>query len=319
MRILVSGGAGFIGSHLCQRLLDEGYQVICVDNLSTGSIENIKPFFVNKNFIFINYDVNYPLKELPKIDAIFHLASPASPNEESCISYHRLALETISVNTIGTLELLKLAKKNKAKFLFASSSEVYGDPTVHPQKETYFGNVNPIGPRAVYDEAKRLGETLVSHFWRKEGVNGRIARIFNTYGPRLRIEDKRMIVNFIVAALTNKPITIYGEGEQTRSLCYIDDLIEGLLRFMFYPKTENQVINLGSDEEHPVLFYAQKIKKLTSSKSKIVFSQKLSEGDPVRRRPDISKAKKILKWKPTTTLDEGLKKVIAYYKKVLKI
>ena len=318
MRILVSGGAGFIGSHLCQRLLKEDHQVVCVDNLSTGLIQNIKPFFVNKNFMFIKGDVNYPPKKLPKIDAIFHLASPASPNEESHISYHRLGLETILVNTAGTLELLKLAKKNKAKFLFASSSEVYGEPEVHPQKEDYFGNVNPIGARAVYDEAKRLGETLVSYFWRKEGVDGRIARIFNTYGPGLRIDDKRMVVNFIVAALAGKPITIYGKGQQTRSLCYIDDLVEGLLRFMFYPNTKNQVINLGSDEEHSVLFFARKIKELTFSKSKIIFTQKLAEGDPVKRRPDISKAKKILKWQPKTSLDEGLKKTIAYYKQILK-
>jgi len=317
MKILVSGGAGFIGFHLCSRLLKEDYQVICIDNLSTGLSENIKPFLKNKNFAFIDWDITKPLKDLPKIDAIFHLASPASPNYQSEISYHHLALETILVNSLGTLELLKLAQKDQAKFLFASSSEIYGDPKKHPQKETYFGNVNPIGPRAVYDEAKRMGETLTAYFWREKGLDARIARIFNTYGPGLRIDDKRMVVNFIVAALKNEPITIYGQGKQTRSLCYIDDLVEGLLRLMFYPNTQKEVVNLGMQDEHTVLFFAQTIKKLTASKSEIIFSQDLPEDDPIRRKPDISKAKKLLDWWPKINLEEGLKKTIAYYKKIL--
>lgn len=326
MKILVAGGAGFIGSHLCQRLIKENHQVICVDNLITGSISNIKDLLQNKNFSFIKHDVIKPLnlKATPplasggvKIDAIFHLASPASPNHHSKLSYHHLPMETMLVNSIGTLELLKLAEKYRAKFLFASSSEIYGNPLEHPQKEEYFGNVSPIGPRSVYDESKRFGETLTAYFWRKKNLDARIARIFNTYGPNMQKEDKRMIVNFIVSALTGKPITIYGDGKQTRSLCFIDDMIEGLIRLMFYPNTNRQVINLGSPEEHTILEYAQLVKKITNSKSKIVFSEKMPEDDPIRRKPDISKAKKILDWAPAISLKEGLKRTIAYFKNLI--
>lgn len=326
MKILVAGGAGFIGSHLCQRLIKENHQVICVDNLITGSISNIKDLLQNKNFSFIKHDVIKPLnlKVTPplasggvKIDAIFHLASPASPNHHSKLSYHHLPMETMLVNSIGTFELLKLAEKYRAKFLFASSSEIYGNPLEHPQKEEYFGNVSPIGPRSVYDESKRFGETLTAYFWRKKNLDARIARIFNTYGPNMQKEDKRMIVNFIVSALTGKPITIYGDGKQTRSLCFIDDMIEGLIRLMFYPNTNRQVINLGSPEEHTILEYAQLVKKITNSKSKIVFSEKMPEDDPIRRKPDISKAKKILDWAPAISLKEGLKRTIAYFKNLI--
>ncbi len=315
MNILVAGGAGFIGSHLCQRLIKENHQVICVDNLITGSINNIKDLLKNKNFSFIKHDVIKPFEPKIKIGAVFHLASPASPNHHSKISYHQLPLETMLVNTLGTLNLLKLAKKNQAKFLFASSSEVYGNPLEHPQRETYFGNVSPIGPRSVYDEAKRFGETLTAYFWRKYDLDARIARIFNTYGPMMRKEDKRMIVNFIISAITNKPITIYGDGQQTRSLCFINDMIEGLIRLMNYPKTKGEVVNLGASEERSVLEYAQLVKKITQSKSEIVFSEKLPEDDPVKRRPDIAKAQKLLNWSPNTPLEEGLKITINYFKK----
>jgi len=317
MNILITGGAGFIGSHLTKKLLKNNYQVIVVDNLITGSEKNIEEFKNNKNFTFIKADVIKPLADLPKIDYLFHLASPASPNHQSKISYHQLALETMLVNTTGTLELLKLAKKHQAKFLFASTSEIYGNPLVHPQNEGYFGNVNPIGPRAVYDEAKRFGETLTSYFVKKERVDGKIARIFNTYGPNMRIDDKRMVVNFITQALKNKPITIFGNGKQTRSLCYVDDLVDGLIKLMFNKNTYGEVVNLGNPEEHTVLEYAKIIKRLANSKSEIVFFEELPPDDPQKRKPDISKAKKLLNWEPKIGLEEGLKKTICYFKTIL--
>jgi len=315
MKILIAGGAGFIGSHLCERLLKENHQVICVDNLLTGSQKNIDHLKNNKNFTFVNHDITQPLDYPEKIGAIFHLASPASPNHHSPLSYHALSLETMLANTQGTLELLKLAKKNQAKFLFASSSEVYGDPLVSPQTESYLGNTSTIGPRSVYDEAKRFGETLTAYFWRRENVDARIARIFNTYGPRMLPEDKRMIVNFINQALAGKPITIFGDGKQTRSLCYIDDLVEGLIRLLFFPKTKTQVVNLGATNEYSVLEYAHLVKKLTASKSEIIFSEKLPENDPKIRKPDITKAKQLLNWEPKIDLEQGLKKIINFYKK----
>jgi nucleoside-diphosphate-sugar epimerase len=317
MKIVVAGGAGFIGSHLCQRLLNENHTVICLDNLLTGSESNINSLLNHKNFIFMKTDVSQPLPDLQKVDAVFHLASPASPNEESKISYHKLALETIKVNIDGSFNLINLALKNQARYLFASTSEIYGDPKEIPQKESYFGNVNPIGKRAVYDEAKRMGETITSFYWREKNLNGRIARIFNTYGPRMRVDDKRMIVNFVFNALKNQPIMIYGDGQQTRSLCFVDDLTDGLIRLMFYPNTEKQVVNLGSDEEHSVIEYAELIKKLTNSKSEIIVTHKPIEDDPKRRRPDLTKAKQLLNWSPTTILEEGLKLTIEYYKKII--
>jgi len=316
--ILITGGAGFIGSHLTKKLLEKNYQVIVVDNLITGSEKNIKEFKNNKNFTFIKADVIKPLKHnLPKINYIFHLASPASPNHHSKISYHNLAFETMLVNTLGTLELLKLAKKHQAKFLFASTSEVYGNPLVHPQNEDYFGNVNPVGPRAIYDEAKRFGETLTSYFVKKENIDGRIARIFNTYGPKMRVDDKRMAVNFIIQALKNEPMTIFGDGNQTRSLCYVDDLVNGLIKLIFNENTKGEVVNLGNPEEHTVMEYAQIIKKLTQSRSKIIFEEKLPVDDPIKRRPDIKKAKKLINWQPKISLTYGLKKTINYFKKII--
>jgi len=317
MTVLITGGAGFIGSHLTKKLLEKNYQVIVVDNLLTGSEKNIRDCKNNKNFIFIKEDVIKPLNNLPRIDYLFHLASPASPNHHSPISYHKLALETMLVNTTGTLALLKLAKEHQAKFLFASTSEVYGNPLVHPQKESYFGNVNPLGPRAVYDEAKRFGETITSYFIRKENVDGRIARIFNTYGPNMRVDDKRMVVSFITQALKNKPLTIFGDGNQTRSLCYIDDMIDGLIKLMLNLNTKGEVINLGNPEEHRVLEYAKIIKKLTNSTSEIVFKEKLPVDDPIKRCPDIQKAKKLLNWQPKTSLTKGLEKTINYFKNIL--
>lgn len=313
---IVAGGAGFIGSHLCKRLLKDNYKVICVDQLLTSNTENIRPLLTNKSFSFLQHDITTPLPANIKADVVFHLASPASPNHHSTMSYHALPMETMMANTIGTLELLKFTKKNNAKFLFASSSEIYGDPLEHPQNEEYRGNVSTIGPRSVYDESKRFGETITAHFWRKENVDARIARIHNTYGPGMLKEDMRMIIIFITNALKQEPITIFGDGQQTRSLCYVDDMVDGLMRLMFYPNTKGEVVNLGSTYEHTVLEYAKLIKELTHSSSEIVFSEKLPQDDPLRRRPDISKAMRLLQWQPTTSLEKGLQKIIDYFKKL---
>ncbi len=315
-KILVAGGAGFIGSHLCERLLAENYEVICVDNLITGSEENLRTLQNNKHFSFLKHDVILPLPENISAEIIFHLASPASPNHHSAISYRALPMETMMVNTVGTLELLKFAKKHTAKFLFASTSEVYGDPLEHPQKEEYRGNVSTIGPRSAYDESKRFGETLTSYFWRQVGLDARIARIFNTYGPRMQKEDKRMIISFITSALLAEPITVFGDGSQTRSLCYINDMVEGLMRLMFMSNTSGQVVNLGSQEEYTVLEYAKIVKSLINTDSEIVFAESLPEDDPLRRRPDITKAKELLQWTPSIGLEEGIKKTIDYFKTI---
>lgn len=311
--VLVAGGAGFIGSNLVKSLLEDGYQVVCVDNLITGNKKNLDEVASDKNFEFIEKDITKPIKLSKKVDFILHLASPASPNHHSKKSYHSLAMETMFANTTGTLELLKLARKDNAKFLFASTSEIYGDPLEHPQKEEYRGNVSTTGPRSVYDESKRFGETLTAYFWRNN-VDARIARIFNTYGPNMQTDDKRMIINFINQALEGEPITVFGDGSQTRCLCYVDDMVDALKRFVFYPKTKGEVINLGSPGERTVLEYAQIVKKITGSKSEIIFSEELPQDDPQKRRPDISKAKKVIDWEPRVSLEEGLKKTIEYFK-----
>lgn len=312
-KILVSGGAGFIGSHLCERLVNN-YKVICVDNLLTGSEANISHLRSRKNFSFLQHDVITSLPDSLQADGIFHLASPASPNHHSTVSYHALPMQTMMVNTQGTHNLLQFAKKHNAKFLFASTSEVYGDPLEHPQREEYRGNVSTTGPRSVYDEAKRFGETLTAYYERGENVDTRIARIFNTFGPRMQKADMRMIIIFINQALEGKPITVFGDGTQTRSLCFIDDLIEGLTSLMFEEKTRGKIVNLGSQEEHTVLEYAQIIKKITHSSSEIVFSEALPTDDPKKRRPDISKAKELLNWEPKVSLEAGLTKTVQYFK-----
>lgn len=317
MKILVAGGAGFIGSHLDEKLLKDGHEVFCADNLITGNKRNINDFLKNEKFHFIKCDVSKKLpKEITSIcfGAIFHLASPASPNPESPLSYLRYPAETLFANSLGTFNLLELARQDKAKFLFASTSEIYGDPQITPQPETYWGNVNPNGIRSCYDEAKRFGEAMTMVFVRKFKVDARIVRIFNTYGPRMDKQDGRVIVNFINQALEEKPLTVYGKGEQTRSFCYVNDLIDGLMLAMFKSKTKGEVINLGNPEEHTILYLAKIILKLTKSKSKIVFKP-LPVDDPTNRCPDISKAKKLLGWQPKFPLKQGLLETIDFFNK----
>ncbi len=312
---LIAGGAGFIGSHLSRRLLNDGHRVICVDNLITSSRKNIKEIEDNKNFTFIEHDITKPLPSTVAANYVFHLASPASPNHHSKISYHALPMQTMMANTEGTHQLLEFSQKNNAVFLFASSSEVYGDPHVSPQSETYLGNTSTTGPRSIYDEAKRFGETLTSYYHRDLDVDTRIARIFNTYGPYMSAEDMRMSIIFILQALENKPITIFGDGTQTRSLCYVDDTVEGLIRLMLTPNAKGEVVNIGASIEHTVLEYAQIIKKITDSKSEIVFSEKIPQDDPKKRKPDIQKAKALLGWEPHTSLEDGLKKLTDWCRK----
>ncbi len=313
---LVAGGAGFIGSNLCERLLDENYRVICIDNLITGSQENIDDFSKNKNFSFLNLDItisSFQNTKLPKIDYIFHLASPASPNKKSPRSYTNFPIETLLVNSLGTYNLLESARKFNSKFLYASSSEIYGDPQVSPQKEEYFGNVNPVGIRSVYDEGKRFGESITMAYFRKFNLDNRIIRIFNTYGPRMRADDGRVVSNFINQAISNKPLTIYGDGSQTRSICYIDDLVEGLIRAIVSDKTKGKVLNLGNPNEKTILDLANVIKNMTNSSSKTTF-ELLPEDDPKVRKPDIDKAIKLIDWKPKVAIDQGLEKTIEYFR-----
>ena len=314
--ILVAGGAGFIGSNLCERLLDKNYRVICIDNLITGSKENIDDFTENKNFSFLNLDISsssFQNTKLPKIDYIFHLASPASPNKKSPRSYINFPIETLLANSLGTYNLLEIAKKFNARFLYASSSEIYGNPKISPQKEDYFGNVNPVGIRSVYDEGKRFGESITIAYFRKFNTDTRIIRIFNTYGPRMRADDGRVVSNFINQAISNKPLTVYGDGSQTRSICYINDLLDGLIKAIFSDLTSGEVLNLGNPNEKTVLELANIIKKMTNSSSEIIF-EPLPEDDPKIRRPDIDKARKLLDWIPKVSIDQGLKKTIEYFK-----
>ena len=305
MKIVVTGGAGFIGSHLCTRLLDEGHNVLCVDNLITGDERNIAPLRNHPHFSFLYQDVTRPFEF--EADAIFHLASPASP-----VGYMDHPIETILVNSQGTYQMLEQAKKQNAMFLVASTSEAYGDPLVHPQREDYWGNVNPIGPRACYDESKRLGETLTMEYYRQYRMNARIVRIFNTYGPNSQINDGRMIPNFITQALLNEPLTIYGDGSITRSICYVSDLVDGLMRAMFKPHTAGEVFNLGNTEEHTVLEYAKTIIQLCEASSSIIFEPNRVD-DPERRRPDISKAQRVLGWEPKISIEAGLRRTIEWF------
>lgn len=308
---LVTGGAGFIGSHVCDALLALGHKVFCIDNLLTGSEQNLIAAKASSSFIFIPYDVTKELPLLGNIDYIFHLASPAS-----VVDYQKYPEETALANSLGTRNVLTVAKAYRSKLLYASTSEVYGNPKEHPQKETYWGNVNPNGVRACYDESKRYGEMLTMLYVRKHTVDGRIVRIFNTYGPRMRKTDGRVVSNFIVQALGGKPITVYGDGRQTRSFCFVSDLVDGILKAIFTDKTKGEVINLGNSEEYRVIDLAKKIQVMTGTKSEIVHDS-LPEDDPVQRQPDITKAKTMLGWKPRISVDEGLKKTIDYYRRIM--
>ncbi len=313
--VLVAGGAGFIGSHLCKSLLQKNYKVICVDNFITSDKKNIEPFLNNQNFVFLEKDVTKPLDLSEKIDYIFHLASPASPNKKSPRSYINHPIETLLVNSLGTYNLLELAKKLSSKFLYASTSEVYGDPAVSPQKEDYFGNVNPNGIRSVYDEGKRFGEAMAMAYLRKFDLDVKIIRIFNTYGPMMQIDDGRVVSNFINQAILNKPITIYGDGSQTRSFCYIDDMAEGLMLAMFSDKIKGEVINLGNPDERKISELAAIIKDITGSQSEILFED-LPEDDPKVRKPDISKAERLISWTPKVGIEQGVRKTVEYFKSI---
>lgn len=306
MRSIVTGGAGFLGSHLCDLLLEKGHEVICIDNLLTGNPRNLE-HIVSDQFTYIKHDVTKPIYFGDKINYIFHLASPASP-----IDYLELPIQTLKVGALGTYNMLGLAKQQNARFLLASTSEVYGDPLVNPQSETYWGNVNPIGPRGVYDEAKRYAEAITMAYHRYHGVDTRIVRIFNTYGPRMRANDGRVVPNFISQALNGKDITVYGDGSQTRSFCYVSDLIDGIYRLIMSGCADP--VNIGNPAEMSVLDFAKVIIEITGSRSKIVYED-LPIDDPKVRRPDISKAKELLGWEPKVELREGLRQTIDYFYK----
>lgn len=309
--ILIAGGAGFVGSHLCARFLKEGHKVLCVDNLITGSEANIAPFIKNSSFTFLKADICEPFEISGEIHFVLNMASPASP-----IDYQNYPLETLNVGSTGTRRLLELAKAKNAVFLMASTSEVYGDPLVHPQKEDYWGNVNPIGIRSCYDEAKRFSESLTMAYHRKFGLKTRILRIFNTYGPNMRLNDGRALPAFLSQALTDKEVTVFGDGSQTRSFCYVSDMVEGISKLLF--SNETAPVNIGNPVETTLLDFAKLVIELAGSKSKIVFKE-LPEDDPKQRCPDISKAMRVLSFEPQVSLEEGLKKTIPYFFEQLKL
>jgi len=309
-RIVVTGGSGFLGSHLCDRLLAQGSEVICIDNFFTGARRNIEHLMGQKHFELIRHDVTFPI--YLEIDQIYNLACPASP-----IHYQYDPVQTTKTSVHGAINMLGLAKRVRAKILQASTSEVYGDPTVHPQTEDYWGHVNPIGPRSCYDEGKRCAETLFFDYWRQHRLRIKVARIFNTYGPRMHPHDGRVVSNFIIQALLGREITIYGDGSQTRSFCYVDDLVDGLIRLMQSADEVIGPINIGNPVEFSMLQLAQEVLNLTGSKSRIAH-RPLPQDDPKQRQPDISKAQKLLGWKPATPLTEGLKKTITYFEALLR-
>ena len=305
---LITGGAGFLGSHLCDRMIADGHDVLCVDNFYTGSKDNIRHLLGHKRFELLRHDVWLPL--YVEVDRIYNLACPASP-----VHYQNDPTSTTKTSVLGAINMLGLAKRKRARVLQASTSEVYGDPQVHPQREDYWGHVNPIGPRACYDEGKRCAETLFFDYHRQSAVDIRVVRIFNTYGPRMHPNDGRVVSNFIVQALRGEPITLYGDGQQTRSFCYVDDLIEGMVRMMNQTQ-EIGPMNLGNPSEFTIRELAELVLRLTESKSELVF-RPLPADDPVRRQPDIAKARAALEWEPTVSLHDGLKETIAYFKKVI--
>lgn len=313
MKILVAGGAGFIGSHLCDRLVSEGHEVVCLDNFVTGRRCNVQHLEASARFTLVEQDLITGVPDTT-VDWIYHLASPASPP-----GYKRYPLETMLVNSEGTRRLLEHAAKWGARFLYASTSEVYGDPLEHPQRETYLGNVSTTGPRSMYDEAKRYGEAITAVFRNDRGVDARIVRIFNTYGPRSDPEDGRLIPNFIAQALMGKPMTVYGSGQQTRSLCFVSDLVEGLFRAMENDNARGEIINLGNPDEHTVYEFAQMIRSLTASEAELCFTEQAVGDDPQRRRPDITKARRLLGWEPKVELADGLRETIESFRVEMSI
>ena len=316
MRVLVTGGAGFIGSHLCDRLLAEGHQVVVVDNLVTGDLQNIAHLAGRDDFLFLQHDVSNFIFVPGKLDAVMHLASPASPNPASPFGYPQLPIQTLKVGGLGTHNALGVARVNQARFLLASTSEVYGDPQEHPQREEYWGHVDPIGPRSVYDEAKRFAEAMTMAYHRYHELDTRVARIFNTYGPRLRLDDGRVVPNFIGQALQGEALTLYGDGSQTRSFCYVDDLVEGLYRLLL--SDYHLPVNLGNPAEMTIRQLAEKIVELTDSGSSLeTLTDRRDESDPDRRQPDISRAQEVLDWSPSVDLEDGLQRTIQDFRQRL--
>lgn len=310
--VLITGGAGFLGSHLCDRFITAGWDVIAMDSFLTGTPDNIEHLLGHPSFRFIKYDVTHYVYVAGPVDLVLHFACPASPAD-----YLRYKIHTMKVDSLGTLHTLGLAKAKGARYVLASTSEVYGDPTVHPQPESYWGNVNPNGPRSVYDEAKRFSEALAMAYHHTHGIDVRIARIFNVYGERMRMEDGRAVPNFIVQALRQEPITVYGDGTQTRSFCYVSDLVEGVYRLATYPNIAGEVINLGNPDEYSLLQMARYVKEIVGASSEIVFKP-LPQDDPKRRRPDITKARMLLGWEPQVPLKEGMQRTVAYFRKMLE-
>jgi len=316
MRILITGAAGFLGSHLCERLLRDGHEIVGMDNFITGSPENLAHLSGKDKFAFIRHDVSDFIFVPGKVDAVLHFASPASPNPKSPYGYVNLPIQTMKAGALGTHNTLGLARADEARFLLASTSEIYGDPLEHPQTESYWGHVDPIGTRSVYDEAKRFAEALTMAYHRFHGIDTRIARIFNTYGPRMHLDDGRVVPNFIQQALRGEPLTVYGDGQQTRSFCFVDDLVEGIVRLLF--SDEHMPVNLGNPVEMTIREFAERINSIVGNGAGIVFkpSERL-ESDPQRRRPDITRAKTILNWEPRCSLDEGLRNTIPYFRQKL--
>jgi dTDP-glucose 4,6-dehydratase len=318
MHVLITGAAGFLGSHLCDRLLAEGHSVVGMDNFITGNPNNLAHLSGHPNFSFIRHDVSNFIFVPGKIDAVMHFASPASPNPHSPYGYVNLPIQTMKAGALGTHNTLGVARAHKARFLLASTSEIYGDPLEHPQRETYWGHVDPIGVRSVYDEAKRFAEALTMAYHRFHGIDTRIVRIFNTYGPRMRLDDGRVVPNFLKQALCKEPLTVYGDGMQTRSFCYVDDLVEGIYRLLL--SDEDGPVNIGNPVETSILEFAQKINQLTGNTSGVIIKEKdRGEGDPQMRQPDIARALSILKWQPAISLEEGLQRTIPYFKEKLAI
>ena len=316
MRILITGAAGFLGSHLCDRLLNEGHEVVGMDNFITGDPQNLAHLAGHQSFSFIRHDVSSFIFVPGKVDAVLHFASPASPNPASPHGYVNLPIQTMKAGALGTHNTLGLARAHKARFLLASTSEIYGDPLVHPQPESYWGHVDPNGLRSVYDEAKRFAEALTMAYHRAHGIDTRIVRIFNTFGPRMHLDDGRVVPNFLQQALRHEPLTIYGDGKQTRSFCYVDDLIEGIARLLY--SDEQNPVNLGNPVETTILEFAEIINRLTGNPSGVVFKPESRTGsDPQRRQPDITRARKILGWEPKITLEEGLLLIIPYFRQKL--